>query len=120
MGVIEDISIAASTVETELFPLGALEYYTKKNMGEPYTEEEYNQWQLSERGGAQGDYRDGMVEKIANVVDCLKTEPLSKRAIIPIPFATETSAQVDWRNAYVFDFVSSLCISRLNSASMNM
>ena len=37
VGVIEDISIKASTVETELFPLGALEYYTKKNMGWEYT-----------------------------------------------------------------------------------
>mmetsp|Transcript_1198 Transcript_1198/g.1788 ORF Transcript_1198/g.1788 Transcript_1198/m.1788 type:complete len:89 (+) Transcript_1198:81-347(+) len=37
VGVIEDISVKASTVETELFPLGALEYYTKKNMGWDYT-----------------------------------------------------------------------------------
>ena len=36
--------------------------------------------------------------KIANVIDCLKTEPLSKRAIIPIPFATEPSSTVDWKN----------------------
>ena len=32
VGVIEDVSVAASTVETELFPKGALDYYTKKNM----------------------------------------------------------------------------------------
>jgi thymidylate synthase len=83
-------------VETELFSAGALDYYTKKNMGWEYTEEEYKTWQLAERGGAQGDYRDGMQKKIANVIDCLKTEPLSKRAIIPIPFATEGSETVDW------------------------
>lgn len=60
VGVIEDISVAASTVETELFPKGALDYYTKKNMGWDYTQEEYDTWQMAERGGAQGDYRDGV------------------------------------------------------------
>jgi hypothetical protein len=98
VGVIQDISIEASTIETDLFPKGALEYYTKKNMGWDYTQEEYDQWQLPERGGAQGDYREGMTEKIANVIDCLKTEPLSKRAIIPIPFTEEPSRTVDWTN----------------------
>ena len=46
VGVIEDVSVNASTVETELFPLGALEYYTKKNMGWEYTKEESDTWQL--------------------------------------------------------------------------
>lgn len=32
VAVIKDFSIKASTVESDLFPLGALEYYTKKNM----------------------------------------------------------------------------------------
>lgn len=54
-------------VETELFPRGALEFYTKKNMGWEYTQEESDQWLLPERGGEQGDYRDGMQAKIANV-----------------------------------------------------
>ena len=98
VGVIEDISPQASLVETELFPAGALLYYTKKNMGWEYTQEEYDQWQLAERGGAQGDYREGMPEKIANVIDCLKNEPLSKRAVIPIPFATEGSITADWKD----------------------
>jgi hypothetical protein len=98
VGVIEDISIEASTVQTDLFPVGALEYYTKKNMGWEYSQEEYDTWQMAERGGAQGDYREGMQAKISNVIDCLKTEPLSKRAIIPIPFAEEPSASVDWTN----------------------
>mmetsp|Transcript_19986 Transcript_19986/g.28897 ORF Transcript_19986/g.28897 Transcript_19986/m.28897 type:complete len:215 (+) Transcript_19986:99-743(+) len=98
VGVIDNISVEASTVETELFPKGALDYYTKKNMGWEYSQEEYDTWQLPERGGAQGDYREGMKEKITNVIDCLKTEPLSKRAIIPIPFATEGSQTVDWTN----------------------
>jgi hypothetical protein len=98
VAVIEDISPAASLVETDLFPAGALEYYTKKNMGWEYTEEEYKLWQLAERGGAQGDYRDGMPEKIANVIDCLKTEPLSKRAVIPIPFTGDGSETADWKD----------------------
>jgi len=46
--------------ETELFPEGALLYYTKKNMGWECTQEEADQWQLAERGGAQGDYREGV------------------------------------------------------------
>jgi thymidylate synthase len=84
--------------ETELFPKGALEYYTTKNMGWNFTEEEYATWQMAERGGEQGDYRDGMPHKIRNVIDCLKTEPLSKRAVIPIPFNSEGSETVDWTN----------------------
>lgn len=98
VGVIEDISPTASLVETELFPAGALHYYTKKNMGWEYTQEEYDTWQLAERGGEQGDYRDGMPEKISNVIDCLKTEPLSKRAVIPIPYSNVGSATIDWKD----------------------
>lgn len=93
-GVIEDLRPASAIVETELFPVGALEFYTAKNMGWEYTGE----WQLPERGGEQGDYREGMQAKIRNVIDCLRTEPRSKRAVIPIPFATEGSATVDWTN----------------------
>lgn len=98
VGVIQDISPTASLVETELFPAGALHYYTKKNMGWEYTQAEYDTWQLPERGGAQGDYREGMTAKIVNVIDCLKTEPLSKRAVIPIPYATVGSATIDWKD----------------------
>eukprot|EP00971_Amphidinium_carterae_P160447 3180541-Amphidinium_carterae.1 len=53
---------------------------------------------MPERGGEQGDYRDGMPEKIANVISCLKEEPRSKRAIVPIPFPSEGSKNVDWKN----------------------
>lgn len=98
VGVIQDISPQASLVETPLFPAGALHYYTKKNMGWEYTQEEYDTWQLAERGGEQGDYRDGMPEKIANVIDCLRTEPLSKRAVIPIPYSNVGSATIDWKD----------------------
>ncbi|CAE7941553.1 unnamed protein product [Symbiodinium necroappetens] len=95
VGVIEDMT---HRFETPLFPAGALDFYTKKNMGWPYTQEESDKWQMEERGGEQGDYRDGMQEKIANVIACLKSEPRSKRAIIPIPFSSEGSKTVDWTN----------------------
>ena len=88
VGVIRDISPASSLVETELFPKGALEYYTAKNMEWEYTEEQTKEWQLDERGGAQGDYREGMQQKIANVVACLQNESLSKRAVIMFPSTT--------------------------------
>lgn len=96
VGVIEDISPEASVCETPLFPAGALEYYTKKNMGWAYTQHEFDTYQMDERGGQQGDYRDGMQAKIKNVIACLRAEPRSKRAIIPIAFSNEGSTNVDW------------------------
>ena len=39
------------------------------------------EWMLPERGGDQGDYRAGIRAKINNAIECLKTEPLSKRAV---------------------------------------
>ena len=96
VGVIEDISVEASTVETELFPKGALQYYTKKNMGWDYSAEEAEKWQLQERGGEQGDYRLGIDKKIANAIDCLRSEPLSKRATITFPFSGIGSETNDW------------------------
>lgn len=99
VGVIEDLSLEKAVVETELFPRGALEFYTKKNMGWDYSQEEFDRWQMPERGGEQGDYRDGMQEKISNVIDALRTEPHTKRAVIPIPFPIEGSKTVDWKNA---------------------
>lgn len=95
VGVIEDLQPKSAIVETELFPGPALEFYTAKNMGWEYTD---TKWQLPERGGEQGDYRQGMQAKIRNAIDCLRTEPRSKRAVIPIPFATEGSETVDWTN----------------------
>ena len=80
-------------VETELFPRGALDFYTAKNMGWDYTQAQWDEWFMVERGGDQGDYREGMPAKIANVVDCLKEHPHSKRAVIPIPFNSGAPAQ---------------------------
>jgi hypothetical protein len=59
---------------------------------------DFKRWMV-ERGGAQGDYREGMPSKIANAIDCLKTHHHSKRAIIPIPFNSEGSENVNWRDA---------------------
>ena len=44
VAVIEDMSPEAVLVETELFPRGAIEYYTAKNMGWPITEEDTKKW----------------------------------------------------------------------------
>ena len=78
---------------------GALDFYTAKNMGWDYTPEQEAEWQMNERGGGQGDYRDGMQAKIANAIDCLRTHPNSKRATIPIAFANEGTSTVNWTDA---------------------
>ena len=70
-------------VETDIFPEEVLETYSAYNM-EREINEEQAQFMDANRGGAQGDYREGMAEKIANVVDCLTRFPESKRAIITI------------------------------------
>ena len=96
--VLEDLSAEATTVETELFPVEALDFYTRWNLEEEITDEEIDAYKTPERGGAQGDYRRGMRRKIANAVDCLRTHENSKRASIPIPFADEGSSSVNWRD----------------------
>jgi hypothetical protein len=50
-------------------------------MGWDYTQAQWDEWYLVERGGDQGDYRAGMPEKIANAIDCLRTHSHSKRAV---------------------------------------
>lgn len=91
MGVITDMSAGATVVETELFPRGALEFYTAHNMDELDPEHNeahaagYRTYYNSARGGGQGDYRAGIKEKIANVVDCLTRFPGSKRGVLTIP-----------------------------------
>jgi len=70
-------------IETELFPEPVLVAYSAYNMELAVSE---NQARLmnARRGGAQGDYREGMRRKIDNVVDCLTKFPASKRAVIAI------------------------------------
>jgi thymidylate synthase len=70
-------------VETEVFPEEVLIAYSAYNMEKDLGDEQL-QFMNANRGGAQGDYRDGMAGKIANVVDCLTHFPESKRALITI------------------------------------
>ena len=70
-------------VETDVFPEEVLVAYSAYNMEQELTPEQQS-FMNANRGGAQGDYRDGMAAKIANVVDCLTNFPQSKRAIITI------------------------------------
>ena len=80
-------------VETELFPKDVLEAYSAWNLGLELSAEQQLHFN-AERGGGQGDYREGMADKIANVVDCLNAFPHSKRAVIAIsnqPFAQHHS-----------------------------
>ena len=79
----ELIDMGDFVVETELFPRAALVAYSAKNMEEALTPEQRT-WINEERGGAQGDYHEGMAGKIANVVDCLAQFPRSKRAVIAV------------------------------------
>lgn len=70
-------------VETELFPRPVLEAYSAWNLEDSVADAERGHFTM-ERGGGQGDYRLGMGQKIANVVDCLRKFPQSKRAVITI------------------------------------
>lgn len=70
-------------VETELFPEPVLVAYSSHNTGLVVSEEQAS-YMNALRGGAQGDYREGMRRKIDNVVDCLTKFPASKRAVIAI------------------------------------
>ena len=81
-------------IETELFSKDALEAYTAWNLGRELQPEQ-RKWFSEQRGGAQGDYREGMREKIDNVVDCLTKFPSSKRAVITIPNISHPSHESD-------------------------
>jgi hypothetical protein len=81
-------------VETDLFPLEALEAYSTYNMGQPISDAQRITYFSEHRGGSQGDYLDGIQQKISNVVDCLTRFPFSKRAVITVPnnsYAPHTS-----------------------------
>lgn len=81
-------------VETELFPLSVLEAYSSWNLEKPASDIDRSQM-TEARGGAQGDYREGMAKKISNVVDCLSRFPQSKRAVITISNDAFASHQED-------------------------
>ena len=55
MAVIENMnSLEAATVTTDLFPQGALDFYTAKNMGWPVSKEDTTAWMTVERGVSEG------------------------------------------------------------------
>lgn len=79
----QDLDMADYVVETELFPLDVLDAYSAWNLERELTSEQRQHFS-EERGGGQGDYREGMSDKLSNVVDCLNKFPQSKRAVITI------------------------------------
>lgn len=110
-GTIEDMGGDAIVVESELFPREALDFYTRHNLNELHRVEDeqqlgapghvdehaaaYQRWYNGARGGGQGDYRAGIVPKIANVVACLTAFPHSKRAVLTVPNAPALDHTVD-------------------------
>lgn len=79
------INMTSFVVETELFPKEALLAYSSYNLGLPVSQAQHDTYFSAHRGGSQGDYREGIQEKIANIVDCLINFPSSKRAVLTIP-----------------------------------
>lgn len=88
------IDMTDYVVETELFPADVLDAYSAWNVGHELTEDQRTHF-TNERGGGQGDYRDGMPAKIANVVDCLNRFPESKRAVITISNTPTANHEID-------------------------
>lgn len=80
-----NMSHGAFIVETELFPKEALIAYSAYNLGQHVSQEQHDTYFSAHRGGSQGDYREGIQEKITNIVDCLTKYPSSKRAVLTIP-----------------------------------
>jgi len=80
---IQTLDMSDYLVETDVFPEEVLVAYSAHNMERELTAEQ-KRFMNANRGGAQGDYRDGMAAKIANVVDCLINFPQSKRALITV------------------------------------
>lgn len=70
-------------VVTDTFPEDVLLAYSAHNLEQELTAKQKS-FMNANRGGAQGDYREGMARKMANVVDCLSSFPASKRAIITV------------------------------------
>jgi len=101
VAVIEDMSAESMVVETELFPRDALEFYSKYNLNlldldnNDRDRSLHQQYYTPARGGGQGDYRVGIERKIANVVDCLRKFPNSKRAVLSVPHASRVSVEDD-------------------------
>ena len=80
---VQVLDMSDFVVETELFPEAALDAYSAWNTGKELTENQLR-YKSDLRGGPQGDYREGMADKIANVIDSLTKFPQSKRAVITV------------------------------------
>ena len=78
------IDMSDYLIETELFPRNVLAAYTLWNLGKDLNPEQLSVFS-DQRGGGQGNYREGITQKIDNVVDALQSFPRSKRAVITIP-----------------------------------
>lgn len=88
-----ELAMSDHVVETDLFPVVALDVYSDWNLELPVSDADRERYFTARRGGGQGDYRAGMRAKIANVVDCLTHFPASKRAVISVvsdPAASHT------------------------------
>ena len=79
----QSLDMSDYLVETDVFSEEVLVAYSAYNMEKKLSAEQKT-FMNANRGGAQGDYRDGMAAKIANVVDCMTNFPQSKRAIITV------------------------------------
>src|SRR5690606_28111789 len=85
------------SLETELFPLAALEAYSRLNLGKDLLPQD-PAYITPERGGDQGYYATGIEDKISNVVSALQDFPASKRAVITLAVAQAQHQQDDLRN----------------------
>ncbi len=97
-----DIAMLDHVIETEPFPYQALAAYSAWNLELPVSDEQRRTYFSAHCGGNQGDYRAGMRDSVANVVDCSTCFPASKRAVICVvaqPDAPHTNDGLDRRRA---------------------
>ena len=79
----QSLNMSDYLVETDVFPEEVLIAYSAYNMEQELTAEQ-SKFMNANRGGPQGEYREGMARKIANIVDYLTNFPQSKRALITV------------------------------------
>jgi len=87
-GTIQDMKTKNLAIPTDLFTPECLDFYSRHNLDlvSPETHKDlYDTHYTAARGGAQGDYRKGILPKIDNLVDCLHKFPGSKRAVLTVP-----------------------------------
>ena len=82
VGKIDYFNEENAIIETDLFDIDSLRYYSKKNCGLEVTDKEKELFETEYRGGSQGDYSSEMAQKINNVVDSLVKFPNTKRAVV--------------------------------------